>query len=149
MKLTMQQITHGEDEIIVKYLKKTPEIERIVSLIRAEDRRLVGWQEKRQIVLEPRNILYFESVDNRTYAYTQEQVYRVDYTLAELELIFTNTGFFRCSKSMILQMNCIKSLRSLSGNRIDAEMENGEHVIISRAYAVAFRRKLKGEDADE
>lgn len=149
MKLTMQQITHGEDEIIVKYLEKTPEIERIVSLLRAEDRRLVGWQEKRQIVLEPRNILYFESVDNRTYAYTQEQVYRVDYTLAELELIFTNTGFFRCSKSMILQMNCIKSLRSLSGNRIDAEMENGEHVIISRAYAVAFRRKLKGEDADE
>ena len=149
MKLTMQQITQGEDEIIVKYLEKTPEIERIVSLIRAEDRRLVGWQEKRQIVLEPRNILYFESVDNRTYAYTQEQVYRVDYTLAELELIFTNIGFFRCSKSMILQMNCIKSLRSLSGNRIDAEMENGEHVIISRAYAVAFRRKLKGEDADE
>ena len=149
MKLTMQQITHGEDEIIVKYLEKTPEIERIVSLIRAEDRRLVGWQEKRQIVLEPRNILYFESVDNRTYAYTQEQVYRVDYTLAELELIFTNTGFFRCSKAMILQMHHINSLRSMSGNRIDAEMENGEHVIISRAYASAFRKKLKGEDADE
>lgn len=69
--------------------------------------------------------------------------------MAELELIFTQSSFFRCSKSMILQMNHINSLRSLSGNRIDAEMENGEHVIISRAYAVAFRKKLKGEDADE
>lgn len=149
MKLTMEQITHGEDEVIIKYHEETPEIERIVSLIRAGDKRLVGWQEKVQTVLEPGRILYFESVDNRSYAYTQEQVYRVDYTLAELELVFTNTGFFRCSKSMILQMHHIKSLRSLSGNRIDAEMENGEHVIISRAYASAFRKKLKGEDADE
>lgn len=59
MKLTMQQITHGEEEVIVKYLEKTPEIERLVSLIRAEDRRLIGWQEKVQTVLEPGRILYF------------------------------------------------------------------------------------------
>ena len=25
MKLTMQQITHGEEEVIVKYLEKTPD----------------------------------------------------------------------------------------------------------------------------
>ena len=149
MKLTMQQIAGGEEEIIIKYLEKTPEIERIVRLIKAEEKRLLGWQEKVQIVINPKDILYFESVDNKTYAYTRSEVYRVDYTLAELELIFTQSSFFRCSKSMILQMNHINSLRSLSGNRIDAEMENGEHVIISRVYAVAFRKKLKGEDADE
>lgn len=149
MKLTLQQIAYGEEEVVVKYLEKTPEIERIVSLIRTGDKRLVGWQEKVQTVLDAEKLLYFESVDNRTYAYTTGEVYRVDYTLAELELFFANTGFFRCSKSMILQMKHIKNLRSLSGNRIDAQMENGEHVIISRAYAVAFRRKLKGGDLDE
>lgn len=149
MKLTMQQITQGEDEVILKYREKTPEIERIVGFIKAGDKRLLGWCEKVQTVLEPEHILYFESVDNKTYAYTKEEVYRVDYTLAELELLFVQTGFFRCSKSMILQMHHIKNLRSLSGNRIDAQMENGEHVIISRAYAVAFRKKLKGEDTDE
>lgn len=149
MKLTMQQITCGEEEVIVRYLKKTPEIERIVRLIRAEDKKLMGWQEKVQTILNPKDVLYFESVDNRTYAYTRDEVYRVDYSLADLELVFIHIGFFRCSKSMILQMNHINSLRSISGNRIDAEMENGEHVIISRAYAVAFRKKLKGEEADE
>ncbi len=149
MKLTMQQIADGEEEVIIKYLNVTPEIERIVHLIKAEDKRLLGWQEKVQSIINPKEVLYFESVDNRTYAYTQREVYRVDYTLAELELIFAQIGFFRCNKSMILQMNYINSLRSLSGNRIDVEMENGEHVIISRSYAVAFRKKLKGEDADE
>lgn len=149
MKLTLQQITEGEDEVIVKYLDNTPEVERIVSLLRNGDKRLVGWREKVQTVLQPECILYFESVDSRTYAYTRNDVYRVDYTLTELELLFAHTGFFRCSKSMVLQMNHISNLRSLSGNRIDAQMENGEHVIISRAYAVAFRRKLRGGDADE
>lgn len=149
MKLTMQQITEGEEEVIVKYLEKTQEIERIISLIRAGEKRLIGWCEKVQTVLEPGSILYFESVDNRTYAYTSNNVYRVEYTLAELELVLPHCGFFRCSKSMILQMNHISTLQSLSGNRIDAQMENGEHVIISRAYAVAFRKKLKGGDADE
>ncbi len=149
MKLTLQQITCGEDEVIVKYLEKTSEIERIVNLLRAGDRRLTGWQDKVQTVLALQDILYFESVDNRTFAYTGSSVYRVDYTLAELEILFADNGFFRCSKSMILQINQIKSLQSLSGNRIDAQLENGEHVIISRAYAVGFRRKLKGGDADE
>lgn len=149
MKLTLQQIAEGEDEVIVKYLEKTPEIDRIVNLVRTGDKRLVGWCDKVQTVLEPREVLYFESVDSRTYAYTQNNVCRVDYTLTELELLFVHTGFFRCSKSMILQINYIKNLRSLSGNRIDAQMENGEHVIISRAYAVAFRKKLKGGEADE
>lgn len=46
MKLTMQQIAGGEEEIIIKYLEKTPEIERIVRLIKAEEKRLLGWQEK-------------------------------------------------------------------------------------------------------
>lgn len=149
MKLTMQQIASGEEEIIIKYLEKTPEIERVVRLIKAEEKRLIGWQEKVQTILNPREVLYFESVDNKTYACTRNEVYRVDYTLAELELIFSPMGFFRCNKSMILQMSHINNLRSLSGNRIDAKMENGEHVIISRSYAVAFRKKLKGEDADE
>jgi len=38
----------------------------------------------------------------------------------------------------------VTALHSLSGNRIDATMEGGEHIIISRRYAVEFRRLLKG-----
>ena len=40
----------------------------------------------------------------------------------------------------------ISELRSESGGRINAVMENGEHVIISRRYAKLFRRELRGED---
>lgn len=58
MKLTMQQIAGGEEEIIIKYLEKTPEIERIVRLIKAEEKRLLGWQERVQSVINPKDIFY-------------------------------------------------------------------------------------------
>lgn len=54
-------------------------------------------------------------------------------------------GFFRCSKSMVINIYRINKLKSMSGNRIDVTMDNGEHVIISRRYAKELRSTLKGE----
>ncbi|MBR6396195.1 MAG: LytTR family transcriptional regulator DNA-binding domain-containing protein, partial [Lachnospiraceae bacterium] len=54
-------------------------------------------------------------------------------------------SFFRCSKSMIINVGRVASLKSLPSNRIDATLENGEHIIISRRYAAEFRRFLKGD----
>ena len=60
---------------------------------------------------------------------------------------FARDGFFRCSKSMVINVCHVDRLKSESGNRIDAQMGNGEHVMISRRYAKALRRILKGERA--
>ena len=46
---------------------------------------------------------------------------------------------------MIINIYRIEKLKSESGNRIDAMMDNGEHVIISRRYAKELRSILRGE----
>ena len=46
---------------------------------------------------------------------------------------------------MIINVNRVIALKSLSSNRIDATMEGGEHIMISRRYTVDFRRLLKGD----
>ena len=142
MKLTMQQITHGEEEVIVKYLEKTPEIERLVSLIRAEDRRLIGWQEKVQTVLEPGRILYFESVDNRTFLYTSDEVMEIKHRLYELEVMLPPEDFFRISKAQIVNINRVRMLAPGFNRTLFATMTNGEQVYISRKYAVDLRSAL-------
>jgi DNA-binding LytR/AlgR family response regulator len=45
---------------------------------------------------------------------------------------------------MVINVGRVKALKSLSSNRIDASMEGGEHIIISRRYPSEFRRLLKG-----
>ena len=108
-----------------------------------------GFKEGTQIVVDVKQILYIESVDRKTFVYLEEDIVRVEYTLTQLEKILNSIRFFRCSKSMIINIEKVNALDSLASNRIDATMCNGEHIIISRTYASDFRRRLKGDAFDE
>lgn len=144
MKYTIRKITEGEEEVIIHYIEMTPEIERMIRLLHGEKRKLIGWDEKTSVILEPQDILYIESVDGRTFAYMEKQVLKLEDTLNQLEQILNDINFFRCSKSMIINIDKVRTLRSLPSNRIDATMQNGEHIVISRTYASDFRKRLKG-----
>lgn len=64
-------------------------------------------------------------------------------TLAEAEQMLAESGFFRCNKSMVLNVDRVIAVKSEMGNRINATLDNGEHVMISRHYARAFRELLQ------
>ena len=145
MKYTINQMEQGEEELILNYVSLSEEVVRVLTFMKEGEKRLLGYKDDLQVVLSPDNILYVESVDGRTYAYTAKEVYKINYSLAKTEALLCSINFFRCSKSMILNIDCIASLKSLSSNRIDATMRNGEHILISRTYASEFRRRLKGE----
>lgn len=149
MKYTMKQITEGENEVIVRYLEMTPDIQRICDFLRGENRKIIGIKGNERVIVDKSGILYIESVDGRVFAYTEDEVFRLEYTLSQLELLLHEINFFRCSKSMILNIDKVKVLKSLASNRIDATMCNGEHILISRTYASDFRKRLKGEKENE
>ena len=69
-------------------------------------------------------------------------------TLSEAQERLENHGFFRCNKSMALNLNHIESVKSELGSRINAALDNGEHVVISRHYAKRFRELLRGGEED-
>lgn len=148
MKFTIERITEGENEVILKYLDMTPEVERIYQFLNGEQQKIIGWLEQEKIILDINQILYIESVDSKTFAYTKNHVVRIDYPLYRMQQLLSDINFFRCSKSMIINIDYVEKLRSLSSNRIDATMRNGEHILISRTYASDFRRRLKGGASD-
>jgi DNA-binding LytR/AlgR family response regulator len=143
MKYTINHISTGENEVIVNYIDMNQEVERVINFIKGEQTKLIGWKDKEQKVIDIKTILYIETVDSKTFAYTEEDVLRLEYTLTQLENLLNDINFFRCSKSMIINIDKVDSLRSMPSNRIDAKMVNGEHIMISRTYASDFRRILK------
>ena len=145
MKFTINQISQGEDEVILNYKEMNEEVAKIVAFFRNEGKKIIGWKDKTQVVIARDDILYIESVDGRTFVYTEDEVYKVNYNLLQMEEHLRDISFFRCSKSMIMNIDKVLNLKSLSSNRIDATMINGEHIMISRTYASEFRRILKGE----
>ena len=149
MKIRLEQIPQGEEEVIIRYREMTRQLEELLSLLRTPRQRLVGEKDGVQLVVDPSEILYIESVEGKTFLYTMQDVVKVEYTLAQLEQLLRGVNFFRCSKSMILNIDKVKALKSLASNRIDATMQSGEHILISRTYASEFRKRLKGETRNE
>lgn len=148
MKLTMSRITGGEDEVIIKYREMNEQIKTIAGIVQGNGRKICAYEDGKMHLLLPESIFYLESVDGVTYAYLEDKVYKVQMSLWELAVCYENRGFFRCSKSMVINIYKIGCLRSEPGNRILATMENGEQVMISRKYAKGLRHILKG-GADE
>lgn len=132
-----------EPEIVIYCSKVDDEIEKIISSLDLHKKKLVGLLDGREHIIELSAVLYCESVDGDVYIYTDDKVYKTTHTLNEIENGFSAAGIFRCSKSMILNIHSIKSLKSELGNRIDAVLINGEHIIISRHYAKLMRQLLK------
>ena len=133
-----------EPQVRIQCKENTEEVKELVRLLEVKEQRIIGSYEKEECVIGPSQVLYGESVDGVTYIYTKERVYRTTYSLTELEENYSQRGFFRCSKSAVLNIHAIESLKSESGNRIDACLSNGEHIIISRRYAKQLRMILKG-----
>lgn len=149
MKYTIEEISQGEDELILRYQRLNEEIEEIMHCIRLPQIKLIGNVNGTQVVIDKLRILYIECVDRKTFVYTDDDVIQVDFTLSQLETILNTVNFFRCSKSMIINIDKIAHIKSLASNRIDAAMCSGEHIIISRTYASDFRKRLKGVNNDE
>ena len=119
----------------------------MLAFMEKHQKKLVGKSEGETIIFSPQEILYIEKVDEKTFACTMDKVIQLDVSLATAELILDDESYFRCSKSMIVNVNKVEKLKSMPSNRIDAALVSGEHIIISRTYASDFRRLLKGERA--
>ena len=149
MKYSIHRITEGEDELILNYRELTPEVERILQFMNRGQTRLPGRVDGETVLFAPEEVLYIETVDDKTFAYTKEKVIRLDMTLSGVEERLKDISFFRCSKSMIVNIDKVERLKSMSSNRIDAMMQNGEHIVISRTYASEFRRLLRSWESCE
>ena len=145
MKIDIKQISEGEESVVIRYKDLTPTLGKIISVLNGDDNRLRGKTDEGEVFFTPDEILYLESVDDKVFAYTGDKVIRIEGSLSTFMNEQEDESFFRCSKSMVINVGRVSALKSLSSNRIDATMESGEHIIISRRYASEFRRLLKGD----
>ncbi len=131
-----------EDTVIVRCAQPD---QRLISMLRAFQTvktELTGYLDGRIVPLNYQDVFYFESNENRVFAYYQAEVYEVKYKLYELEELFAPLDFVRCSKSMIVNMEKIEYLSPLFSGKLEAHLKNGEKVIISRQYVHSLKSKL-------
>lgn len=142
MNLNLVQQDRIEVQIDIYYKNMTPCLKRIISTIREEEPHLTGKDEDRTVYISLNDIYYFETVDRRTFVYLEKAIYRLEMTLGQIIDNFAQCGFIRTSKSQIVNIYKVTSIKPTIGMRVIAILENKEKLIINRTYRDNFEESM-------
>ncbi len=140
MKITIETDTNiQETEFKIRCNSITPNIEKIISTLNVFEKRLTVKKDNEIFFINISEVIYIDTVDKKTFVYTRDNVYETTLKLYELEEQFE---FFRASKSCIINIKFIKSLKSDFDRKIRVTMDNNEKIIVSRQYAIELKELL-------
>lgn len=135
----------GEELVLIRCRAVTEEVREIAAFVKSRQGSLSGTAEGGQYEIAVSDICYIESVDGKTFLYTNERVYESPSRLYELEERLQSKHFLRIAKSMLVNLMKIQSIQPAFNGRFTAVLRSGEKVIISRSYVKALKAALKGE----
>ena len=148
MKLEIRKIPENEPEMVeIRYHWITDEIQEIVSFVKSRQGQLSATRDGQRFEVPVMDLFYAESVDERVFLYTASDSYEIRIKLYELEDLLKSKSFLRISKSMIVNLMKISSVRPALNGRFSAVLKNGEEIIISRKYVPELKRILKGGES--
>lgn len=143
MKIRIEEEPNIEEmEITIRCRQTSDSVIRILEMLRMADKKLTGHRKNQTYILDVGQILYIDTVEKKTFLYTEHEVYETPLKLYELEERLESCDFFRASKSSIINFNQIQSLKPEFGGTMQVTMNNGERLNVSRQYARAIKEKL-------
>lgn len=146
MKIRVEERPEIEEiEVLITCKNKNEQTQELVKTLTYLNKTITGKIDGRLYTLSPNKIYYFDSADNKVFAYTKTEVYEVNLKLYQLEDILANTPFIRINKNTILNTRKIRSFSSSFNGRMEATLLNSEMVIISRNYVRVLKQKLGGK----
>lgn len=129
-------------EVVINCPQMSDEIQKLISVLHSFDRKLLGTKDKQKHIIDSADIFYFEMVDKHNFIYTENDIFETSLKLHEIEEVFSKAGFFRNSKSQIVNIAKVQSLCPDFGGRIDLTLKNNEKLIVSRQYSKLFKERL-------
>lgn len=143
MKISIESVNlDEEEEIIIRCYEINEEILELMNKLKTRSSMLIGYNDDSIYQLNPSNVYYFESLDDKVFIYCRDKLYECKQKLYELEQICDRRKFFRASKSIIINITKISHVKPSISGRFEATMENGEKVLVSRQYVPVLKSKL-------
>lgn len=117
-------------------------VERIVAALKTNEGRVAGMHEGATHLIDLDDVFYFESVDGKTFLYTDAQVLETALRLYEVEERLEGTEFLRISKQMVINFDKVRAIKPAFNAKLMLALSNGESVLASRSYASSIKRKI-------
>lgn len=134
--------TAADLEISVTCRQLTPDVEKMIAALRIMNHQVTAKKDNEIYLLDTAQIIYIESVDRKCFVYTVDEVYESELRLYEFEQQLEEYGFFRVSRSFLIQLRNVQSLKADIDRKIRITMSNGEQIMASRQYAENLKKRL-------
>jgi DNA-binding LytR/AlgR family response regulator len=143
MKIHIRQVSRDKEErIFIECYEIREEVSEIIDFVKSKGTTLTAFMDQEVFYISLHDIYYVDSVDNKVFVYLKDKVYELKNKLYEFESLYAGRSFFRCSKSVIVNLLKIECIKPALNSRFVAKMKNGEEVIISRKYVPDLKEKL-------
>jgi DNA-binding LytR/AlgR family response regulator len=149
VKLTLTEVPElNETEVEIRYAEMDAQVESLARKIGQAEQYLHGEENGRQYRISISHILYAESVDRKTFIYTSDGVYRSELRLYQLLENLPGGDFVQVSKSCLVNIGALESVRTLLNSRMEGVLTSGEKITISRTYIPGIKAAFAGKGSD-
>lgn len=139
-KITKEQ----PEQLEIRCHEITEQVREIVTFVKSRQGQLNGVIDGKQYEIPVMDIYYIEAVDSKVFLYSSKKVYETKQRIYELESVLREKYFLRVSKSLLLNLMKVKSIKPAVNGRFTAILQSGEEIIISRKYVPELKKALKG-----
>lgn len=144
MKIRLESAELPETEVIIRGDVTSDEVTSLLQLLRKRSSgKIILYKEEEQYILDAEEIVFVEVSGSKVYAYTRQDVYEAKLKLYELKEMLSTQSFAQISKSVIVNINCVKSIQAeFSGNYRIKLKNRKETLTISRKYFKEFKDRI-------
>lgn len=144
MKIKIESAELPEIEVIIRGDAASEEVVSLLQLLKKRNSgKLILYKEEEQHIIGADEIVFVEANDGKVYAYTDHEAYETKLKLYELKEMLNAQSFAQINKSVIVNMNCVKSIQAeFSGNYRVKLKNRKESLTISRKYFKEFKDRI-------
>ena len=142
MEIITRQAEDKPLTVTIEYPEYTESVKGLIKKIESLDVSFSVTAEDRQLRIARSDVYYLEIVDRKAFLYTGKDVFRLDASMQEILNLSTDSDLVRISRTCIMNTLHLTEIRQLKNSHLEATLDNGEKLIVSRKYLRDIKRRF-------
>ena len=142
MEIITRQVENKPLTVTIEYPEYTESVKGLIRKIESLDVSFSVTAEDRQMRIARSDVYYLEIVDRKAFLYTEKDVFRLDASMQQILNLTIDSDLVRISRTCIMNTSHLTEIRQLKNSHLEATLDNGEKLIVSRKYLRDIKRRF-------
>ena len=142
MQIVTRKVEGKPLTVTIEYPEYTESVKGLVKKITDLDISFSAFADDAQIRIAISDVYYIENVERKVFLYTERDVYRLNASMSQIGEIAKDSDLVRISRICIMNTSHLTGIRQLKNSHLEAMLDNGEKLIVSRKYLHDIKRRF-------